>query len=66
MESSHRDLFDDIAEHRAIVKNVQNTYYPRFSSIPKTRIVFPEVSVSILLCINLIINTYFRLFYTLK
>ena len=36
MESSRRDLLNDMAEHRSILKNNQNTYYPRFSFTPKT------------------------------
>ena len=31
MESSCRDLSSDMAEHRPILRNNQNTYYPRFS-----------------------------------
>ena len=30
MESSRRDLLNDMAEHRSIYKNNQNTWYPRF------------------------------------
>jgi len=36
MESSRRDLFNDVADHESILKNNQNTYYPRFSFTPKT------------------------------
>jgi len=36
MESSRRDPQNDMAEHRFILKNNQNTYYPRFILIPKT------------------------------
>jgi len=28
MESSRRDVFNDMVGHSAILKNVQNTYYP--------------------------------------
>jgi len=28
MESSRRDLFNDMAEHGPILKNNQNTYHP--------------------------------------
>jgi len=45
MKSSRRDLFNGMAEHRAISKSVQNTHYPRFSFIPKTGIAFPEMGV---------------------
>jgi len=49
MGSSRRDLFNDMAEHRSILKNYQNTYYPRFSFTPKTGLELPETSVSFLL-----------------
>jgi len=49
MQSSRRDLFNDVAEHRAILKNNRNTYYPRFDFIPKTGIAFPEMGVLFLL-----------------
>jgi len=49
MESSRRDLFNDVAERRSISKNNQNTYYPRFSVTPKTDIAFPKTSVLFLL-----------------
>jgi len=42
MESSRRDLLNDVAGHRSILKNDQNTYYPRFSFTPKTGIAFPK------------------------
>jgi len=41
MESSRRDLLNDVAEHKSILKDNQNTYYPRFSFTPKTDIAFP-------------------------
>jgi len=34
MESSRRDLSNDMAEHRSILKKYQNTYYPRFGVTP--------------------------------
>jgi len=34
MESSRRDLLNDVTEHRSILKNNQNTFYPHFSSSP--------------------------------
>jgi len=36
MDSSRRDLSNDMAEHRPILKNNQNTHHPRFSFTPKT------------------------------
>jgi len=53
MESSHRDFLNDVTEHRSILKNNQNTYYPRFSFTPKTGIEPPETGVLFLLCTNL-------------
>jgi len=57
MESSRRDHLDDMAEHRPILKNNQNTYCPRFTFIPKAGIVFPKtgicfycVSIVLILC----------------
>jgi len=34
MESSRRDLWSDMAEHRRILENNQNTYQPRFGFTP--------------------------------
>jgi len=42
MESSRRDLSNDMAEHRSILKNNQTTYHPRFGFTPKTSIAFPK------------------------
>jgi len=42
MESSHRDLRNDMAEHRSILENKQNTPYPRFSFTLKPDIDLPE------------------------
>ena len=39
MESSRRDLLNDMAENMPILKNNQNTCHPRFT--PKTGIAFP-------------------------
>jgi len=50
MESSRRDLLNDTAEQRPISKNDQNTYYTRFSFIPKTGAELTKTSVSFLLC----------------
>jgi len=45
MESSCRDLFNDMTELRPILKNDQNTYYARFGFTPKTGIAFPKMGV---------------------
>jgi len=45
MENSRRDLLNDVAEHRSILKNNQNTFNPRFSFTPKAGIAFPKTSV---------------------
>ena len=39
-----------MTEHTSIVKNNQNTYYPRFSFTPKTGTQLPETGVVYLLC----------------
>jgi len=44
-ESSGRDLLNGVAEHMSILKNSQNTYYPRFSFTPKTGIQLPGTDV---------------------
>jgi len=44
-ERSRRELSIDVAEHRSILKNDQNTYYPRFNFIPKTHLAFPKIDV---------------------
>jgi len=49
MESSRRDLSIDMAEHRLILKNNQNTYQPRFGFTPNTGIAFPKTEVSFVL-----------------
>ena len=36
MENSRRDLLNDMAEHRLILKNNLNTYHPRCGFIHKT------------------------------
>ena len=42
MESSRRDSLNDMDEHRPILKNNQNTYYPRFGFTPKRGMAFPK------------------------
>jgi len=44
MESSRRDLLNNVAEHRYILKINQNTY-PRFGFKPKTGIELPKKGV---------------------
>jgi len=38
MESSRQGLLNDMAEHRSILKNNQNTYHPRSGFTPKAGI----------------------------
>ena len=45
MESFRRDLSNDMAEHRRILKKSQNARYPRFIFTPKTGIAFPKTGV---------------------
>jgi len=40
MESSRGDLLNDMAEHRPILKNNQNTYKPRLGFTPITGVAF--------------------------
>jgi len=56
MESSRRDLLNDLAEHRFILKNYQNAYYFRFSFTPKTGIAFLKMSVLFLLWLKAILD----------
>jgi len=42
MESSRRDLLNDMAEHRRILQSNKNTYLHRFGFIPKTGVAFPK------------------------
>jgi len=42
MESSRRDLLNDLAEHRPILKNNQNTYHSRLGFVSKTGIAFSK------------------------
>ena len=52
MESSCPDLLNDVAEHRYILKNNQDRFYPRFSFTPKTGIASPKTVVLFLPCIR--------------
>ena len=56
MGSSRRDLLNDVAEHRSILKNNENTHYLRFSFTPKTGIAFPKTGVLFSLCTDSTIN----------
>ena len=54
IESSRRDLLNDMAEHTHILKNRRNMYYLRFSFTPKSGIELPKTGVSFILCKKLI------------
>jgi len=43
MESSRRDLLNDMAQHRPILKSNQNRYHSRFGFTPKTGTAFPKM-----------------------
>jgi len=45
MESSRRDLSNDMAEPMPILKNNQNTYHPRFGFSSETGIAFSKAGV---------------------
>jgi len=47
MESSRRDLLNDMAEHRPNLKNNQNTYHPSFGFTTKKGIAFLEVATEL-------------------
>ena len=49
LESSRRDLLNDVAEHRSILKTDEKTHYPRFSFVPKTGLEVPKMSVLFIL-----------------
>jgi len=49
METSRWNLSNDMAEHRSILKNNQNTYYPILVLAPKTGLISLKKSVSFLL-----------------
>ena len=40
---SRRRRFIDVAEHRSMLKNYQNTLNLRFSFMPKTGVAFPKM-----------------------
>jgi len=45
MKRSRRELSNGMAEHRPILKNIQNTHCPRFSFTHKTGLAFPKTVV---------------------
>ena len=45
MQTSRRDLLNDDVEHRSILKNKRNRYFPHFNFTPKTGIAFPKTNV---------------------
>jgi len=45
MESSRRELLNDMAERKIILKNNQNTHHPRLGFTPKTGIAYPKTGV---------------------
>jgi len=47
---SRRELSIDVAEHRPMLKNFQNTNYPRFSFVPNTGLTFFKSGFLFLLC----------------
>ena len=53
MGSSCRDLVKDMAKHMPILKNNQNTHYPRFSFTPKPGYSIPQNRVLVSLCLSL-------------
>jgi len=52
MDSSRRDLFNDVAQLLSILKKYQNTNYPCFIFTPKTGIELPDTGVLFLLCVG--------------
>ena len=53
MAISRRDLLNDMAEHRPILKNNQNTYQPGFGFI-QNRYGIPQNAILILLCMYIV------------
>jgi len=45
MESSRRDLLNDMAEHGSILKTNQNTFHPRLGFTPKTGTSIPKTGL---------------------
>jgi len=65
MESSRRDLLNEVAEHRVILKNNQNTY-PRFSLTPKTGIKLPKGVSFLLLMYSHTYTSWLMSFVTMR
>jgi len=57
MESSRRDLSNDMAKHGPILKDHQNMYYPRFS-FTQNRYSIPQKGVWFLLSNNVTFENY--------
>ena len=49
MKSSRRDLLNDVAEYRSILKNYRSMHHPRFGFTPKTGVAFPKTGFLFLL-----------------
>jgi len=49
---SRRELSIDVAGHRSMLKNYENTHYPHFTFMPKTGIALPKTGVLFLLRID--------------
>jgi len=45
LKRSWLELSIDVAEHKSILKNIQNMHCPRFGFKPKTGIELPETGV---------------------
>jgi len=48
-KSAFQDLLNDVADHRSILKNYQNTFYTRFGIRSKTGLEFPKTGGLLLL-----------------
>jgi len=48
MESSRRDLLNDVAEYKPILKNNRTTCRLRFGFTPKTGITFPKTGICVM------------------
>jgi len=51
LKISWRDISTDVAEHKAMLKNRQNTQHTRLNFTPKSGIAFLKTGVLFLLCI---------------
>ena len=50
-----------MAEHGSILKNDQNTSYPRFIFTPKTGVAFPETGALLLQCFGQVEFSWVRI-----